>query len=130
MHIELDPAYIPKKFEDKIYKKWEKSGSFIPKEILHDKISLANKSFAKAKHLLPRQKTFTISMPPPNATGILHLGHATMLALEDIMIRHHRMLGDLTLWIPGTDHAGIATQSVVEKNLQNEGIEIPPRTDP
>ena len=103
---QIDPAYEAKKFENDIYKKWEDAKAFTPK---------------KAKG----QKPFTISMPPPNATGFLHLGHAVMLALEDIMIRHQRMLGKSALWVPGTDHAAIATQSVVEKKLQAEGIKNP-----
>lgn len=67
------------------------------------------------------QKTYHIPMPPPNVTGNLHIGHATMLVLEDIMVRYHRMKGDETLWIPGTDHAGIATQAQVEKRLNARG---------
>lgn len=66
--------------------------------------------------------TFYIPIPPPNVTGNLHLGHALTLTLEDIMVRYHRMLGDATLWVPGTDHAGIATQAQVEKKLAAEGI--------
>lgn len=106
MDTEIEKAYEAKKYEDKIYKRWEKSNAFAPKE---DKNS----------------KPYVISLPPPNATGVLHLGHAVMLALEDIMIRHHRMLGDRTLWLPGTDHAAIATQSVVEQKLIREGIKNP-----
>lgn len=66
-------------------------------------------------------KTFHIPLPPPNVTGNLHLGHAEMLTMEDIMVRYHRMKGDATLWVPGTDHAGIATQAQVEKRLKSEG---------
>ena len=103
----LDKAYEAKKFEDDIYKKWEESGAF--------------KADANSK-----KDPFTISMPPPNATGVLHLGHSVMLALEDIMIRHRRMKGYEVLWLPGTDHAAIATESVVIKNLKNEkGIKDP-----
>ncbi len=97
----LEKAYIAKKYEDKIYKKWEESGSFKPKD--GDKDS------------------FAISMPPPNATGTLHLGHAIMLAIQDIMIRTKRMQGHPTLWLPGTDHAAIATQNKVEKLLAEKG---------
>lgn len=100
--MELEKAYLAKQYEDGIYERWEKSGLFSPK---------INKG----------KKPFVISMPPPNATGTLHLGHAVMLALEDIMIRYHRMKGDPSLWIPGTDHAGIATQNKVEKLLKEEG---------
>lgn len=99
---EIEKAYIPKSYEDKIYKKWEDSGVFTPKVDL-------------------KKKPFTISMPPPNATGTLHLGHATMLAIEDIMIRYKRMQGFSALWLPGTDHASIATQNRVEKNLAEKG---------
>lgn len=96
---EIEKAYDAKKYEDDIYKKWESSGAFHPSTD-------------------PDKKPYTIAMPPPNATGTLHLGHATMLALEDIMIRQKRMQGYSSLWIPGTDHAAIATQSVVEKNFR------------
>jgi len=96
-------AYDAKKYEDAIYKKWESSGAFTPE-------------ISKGK------KPFVISMPPPNATGQLHLGHAIMLALQDIMIRYHRMKGDSALWLPGTDHAAIATQNKVEKFLSEKGI--------
>ncbi len=106
MDFQIEKAYEAKKYEDKIYKKWEKSGAFSPK-------------------IDTKKKPFAISMPPPNATGLLHLGHATMLAVEDIMIRYHRMKGDCSLWLPGTDHAAIATQSVVEKQLQKKGIKNP-----
>jgi len=103
----MESAYTAKKYEDEIYSKWEKSGAF------------------QAQGKKSGKKPFTISMPPPNATGVLHLGHAVMLALEDIMIRHHRMMGEDALWIPGTDHAAIATQSVVEKELEASGIKNP-----
>ncbi len=99
----LDKAYDAKKYEDAIYMKWEDSGAF--------------KADANSK-----KPPFTISMPPPNATGQLHLGHAIMLALEDILIRHRRMKGYEALWLPGTDHAAIATQNKVEKVLAEEGI--------
>ena len=65
--------------------------------------------------------TFYIPIPPPNVTGNLHLGHALTLTLEDIMVRYHRMRGDSALWVPGTDHAGIATQAQVEKRLSSQG---------
>jgi len=103
----LPSAYEAKKYEDNIYKTWEEAGAF-----------KADSSSDKPP--------FTISMPPPNATGVLHLGHSVMLALEDIMIRHRRMKGYEALWLPGTDHAAIATESVVIKNLkEEEGIENP-----
>ncbi|MCD6109329.1 valine--tRNA ligase [bacterium] len=100
---EIEKAYEAVKYEDDIYKKWEDSGVFTPQ-------------IDKSK------ESFTVSMPPPNATGVLHLGHATMLAIEDIMIRYKRMQGFSALWLPGTDHAGIATQNRVEKNLLEKGI--------
>ncbi|MBU0705786.1 valine--tRNA ligase [Patescibacteria group bacterium] len=100
----LDKAYDAKKYEDAIYKRWEESDAF-KANVDSDKPS------------------FTISMPPPNATGTLHLGHAIMLALEDILIRHRRMKGYEALWLPGTDHAAIATQNKVEKILAEEGID-------
>ncbi len=109
MQKELDKAYEAKKYEDAIYKKWESSGAFTP-EVPNGAKSEGSK------------KPFVISMPPPNATGQLHLGHAIMLALQDIMTRYHRMKGDATLWLPGTDHAAIATQNKVEKLLAEKGI--------
>lgn len=102
--IELEKTYTAKQYEDKIYKKWEHAKSFVPD----------TKS----------QKTpFSISMPPPNATGTLHLGHAIMLAIQDIMIRFKRMQGHPALWLPGTDHAAIATQNKVEKLLSEKGLD-------
>ena len=86
----LPKAYDPKAVEDRIYKMWEESGAFT--------------ADAESK-----KESFTVSMPPPNATGNLHLGHAVMLALEDIFIRFARMQGKEALWVPGTDHAAIAT---------------------
>ena len=102
--------YNPTETEPRIYKLWDESGLFNP-DICVDK-GYTHKD----------AKPFTIMMPPPNATGVLHMGHASMLAIEDIMIRYHRMKGDRTLWLPGTDHASIATQSKVEKDiLKKEG---------
>ncbi len=103
MDSNIESAYEPKKYEDSIYDIWLKSKAFTPT-------------------VDPKKESFVISMPPPNATGVLHLGHATMLALQDIMIRWQRMLGKSALWLPGTDHAAIATQSVVEKSLQEKGF--------
>lgn len=101
---ELSKAYEPNKFESDIYKRWEASGYFNPDN-------------------LPgrRAKKFSIAMPPPNATGTLHVGHAVTMAIEDIMTRYARMRGDKALWLPGTDHAAIATQNVVEKQLKAQG---------
>jgi valyl-tRNA synthetase len=101
--------YDPKETEDKIYKKWEESGFFNPDEMI--KAGITSKDAEK----------FSIVLPPPNVTGQLHMGHAAMLAVEDIVVRYQRMTGKKTLWIPGTDHAAIATQTKVEKLLQKEG---------
>ena len=99
----LDKNYNPKDFEEKIYEKWEKDGDFKP-DMKSDK------------------DAFCIVIPPPNVTGVLHMGHALDDTLQDILIRYNRMLGKKVLWQPGTDHAGIATQMVVERNLAKEGI--------
>ncbi len=100
----LSKAYRPQEHEDKIYQKWEKSGYFNP-----DNLNLPDDA-----------PSYTIVLPPPNITDKLHLGHSSMLAIEDLLIRFHRMNGYRTLWIPGTDHAAIATQNVVEKKLLRE----------
>ena len=92
--------YNPQETEPRIYKMWEDSGFFNPDNL-------------PARHKIP----FTIIMPPPNVTGVLHMGHALMLTVQDIMIRYQRMCGKKTLWLPGTDHAAIATQSKVEKDI-------------
>ena len=96
----FNKPYDPKEVEEKIYKIWEESGYFNPDNL-------------PERH----KKSFTIIMPPPNVTGVLHMGHALMLTIEDVMIRFKRMQGYRTLWLPGTDHAAIATQSRVEKDL-------------
>lgn len=101
---EIPKIYEPKKYEDKIYALWEKSGFFNP-----DNLKLPKNA-----------KAYTIVLPPPNITDKLHLGHSSMLAIEDLLIRFHRMKGYRALWIPGTDHAAIATQNVVEKKLLKE----------
>ena len=100
-HTDLPKAYEPRQVEDRTYQFWLDKGYFTPK-IDHSK------------------KPFTIIMPPPNVTGELHLGHALTATLEDIMIRWHRMKGEPALWLPSTDHAGIATQVVVERQLAAE----------
>ena len=104
MNKELSKIYEPSKYEKSIYNKWEKSGYFNP-----DKLDLPDNA-----------PTYTITLPPPNITAKLHLGHSAMLAIEDLLIRYHRMKGYRTLWVPGTDHAAIATQNVVEKKLLKE----------
>lgn len=98
----LPKNYNSKEHEDRIYTMWEDSGAFQPVDD-------------------PKATPYCIIMPPPNATGQLHLGHAMMLAIEDALIRHHRMLGDATLWLPGTDHSAIATHAKVEKMVIAEG---------
>ncbi|OIO29631.1 valine--tRNA ligase [Candidatus Nomurabacteria bacterium CG_4_10_14_0_2_um_filter_30_12] len=110
MDERLLKPYNHKETENKIYKLWEESGFFNPDVCVEKGIT---KSDAKA---------FSIVLPPPNVTGNLHTGHALMLVIEDIMVRHARMKGMKTLWLPGTDHAAIATQSKVEKLLEKEGI--------
>ncbi|MGB9726563.1 MAG: valine--tRNA ligase [Minisyncoccia bacterium] len=100
----ISKVYQPQKIEKKIYSLWEKSGYFNPD----------NLPFKKGR-------SFCIIMPPPNANAPLHIGHAVFVTLEDIMIRYHRLKGDLALWLPGTDHAGFETQVVFEKKLEKEG---------
>lgn len=106
--IELEKAYNPKDFEDRIYSQWESNGSFKPA------------SDKKAENA--PKKTYTVVIPPPNVTGVLHMGHGLNNTLQDIVVRYHRMKGEDTLWVPGTDHAGIATQNVVERRLKKEGL--------
>jgi valyl-tRNA synthetase len=100
--------YDPSSVERATYERWESSGFFNPDVCVKEGITA------------PDAKSFTIMMPPPNVTGVLHMGHAMMLTLEDIMIRFKRMQGYKTLWLPGTDHAAIATQSKVEKEIQKK----------
>lgn len=100
--------YSPNETEGRIYTEWEKSGFFNPDTCVEKGVTEAD------------AKPFTIVLPPPNVTGRLHMGHALMLAIEDILIRYKRMRGFRTLWVPGTDHAAIATQSVVEKQVKKE----------
>ena len=103
MEKNLAKTYDPKSFEDRIYKQWEESGKFAP-------------------DMDPDKKPFTIVMPPPNITGQLHMGHAMDASLQDVLIRFKRMQGYSTLWLPGTDHASIATEvKVVEKIKKEEG---------
>lgn len=97
---EMAKAYEPQGVEDALYKMWMESGYFNPDNL---------------PNLKERKEIFSIVLPPPNVTGTLHMGHATMLAIEDAMTRFARLRGKRTLWLPGTDHAAIATQSKVEK---------------
>jgi|GEM_PF-5519640 len=100
MNEELSKVYSPREAEEKHYKAWEGEGFFAPKG---------------------SGAPFTIVIPPPNVTGSLHMGHALNNSLQDVLIRFMRMRGRKTLWIPGTDHAGIATQNVVERDLKKQG---------
>ncbi len=102
---ELPKAYDFKSTESRVYAMWEAGGFFKP----HNDPNKADFD--------PNVKPFVISIPPPNVTGELHLGHAMFVSVEDLMIRYHRMKGYSTLWVPGTDHAGIATQLMVERDL-------------
>src|SRR3989344_527760 len=97
----MDKAYNHKEVEEKLYKMWEDRGYFKP-------------------DVNPHGNPYSIILPPPNVTGNLHIGHALMLVIQDILIRYHRMKGDKALWLPGTDHAAIATQSKVEGILYKE----------
>ncbi len=106
--LEMSKAYEAKQYEDAIYAAWERSGFFNPDNLPGD-----------------RKETFSIVLPPPNVTGTLHMGHAVMLAVEDVMVRFNRMRGKKTLWLPGTDHAAIATQTKVEKLLMKDGMKDP-----
>jgi len=96
----MDKKYSPRELEKKIYEKWIKNNCFSPKE---------------------SKSNYSIVLPPPNVTGTLHMGHAFQHTIIDILIRYNRMLGKSVLWQPGTDHAGIATQIVVENNLKQQG---------
>jgi len=101
----VEPQYDHTKYEQDIYKKWEESGAFSPKQLNSSAV----------------QQPFCIIMPPPNANDPLHIGHARFVAIEDILVRYHRMKGEPTLWLPGSDHAGIETQFVFEKKLRERG---------
>ncbi len=98
----MNSRYEHNLYEKRIYSLWEKSGGFSPTDD-------------------PKAEPFCIIMPPPNANDPLHVGHAMFVAIEDILTRYHRMKGDATLWLPGTDHAGIETQFVFEKKLKKAG---------
>jgi valyl-tRNA synthetase len=98
----MDKVYDHKQTEGKWYALWEKSDYFSP-------------------NINSKKRPYTIIMPPPNANGELHIGHATFIAVEDILIRYHRMRGEPTLWLPGADHAGILTQVVYERELEKRG---------
>lgn len=100
----FDKTYKPEEFEKRWIEEWESRSLY--------RVSNKNKDF---------NESFSIQLPPPNVTGTLHMGHAFNQTLMDILVRWHRMMGKKTVWIPGTDHAGIATQLVVENKLKREG---------
>ncbi len=103
----MEKAYDHKKYEEEMYRRWEDANAFrSPTKEVAEKAGL---------------KPFCIIMPPPNASDPMHMGHAMFVTVEDVMIRYHRMKGEATLWLPGTDHAGIETQFVFEKKLAKEG---------
>ena len=97
----MEKTYNPGSIEQTVYQTWEQSGYFKP-------------------NMDPTKKAYCICLPPPNVTGSLHMGHAFQQTIMDILVRYHRMLGENTLWQAGTDHAGIATQMVVERKIAAE----------
>lgn len=101
MAKKMDTQFDHESVEGEIYKRWEEGGYFEP-EIDKDK------------------EPFTIVLPPPNASGKMHTGNVLMLAIEDVLVRWHRMMGDPTLWVPGTDHAGFETQITFERELEKK----------
>ena len=101
---ELTKIYQPQKVEDQIYQMWLETDSFKPTD---------NES----------NETFTVMIPPPNVTGILHIGHVLNNTIQDVLIRRARMQGKKTLWLPGTDHASIATEAKVTRMLSDKGID-------
>jgi valyl-tRNA synthetase len=110
MTDKLAKVYNPQEHEERLYRWWEEQGFFRPETQLE--LGLATED----------GPSFCITMPPPNVTGVLHLGHAMTAAVEDLMTRYYRMKGYQTLYLPGADHAGIATQNVVERELRKEGL--------
>ena len=101
--MEMEKVYNPQAIEGDLYREWEESGAF-------------------TAHRVEGKKPFTIVMPPPNITGQLHMGHAMDCTLQDALIRYHRMKGDPTLWLPGTDHAAIATEVKIVEAMAKEGL--------
>lgn len=123
MEKEISKAYEPSQYEDKIYQKWENSGFFNP-----DNLPSGIPAEGRGVKRIPQGEEgepFSIMMPPPNVTGVLHLGHALENSLMDAMVRFQRMKGKKALLLPGTDHAAVATQAKVEKLLVAEGIKNP-----
>lgn len=109
MNEKLTKPYNPQETEGRIYKTWEESGFFNPDICIEKGVTD------------PKAPTYSIIMPPPNANGRLHVGHALTFALQDVFIRYNRMKGNNTLWVPGADHAGFETQIVYERKLEKEG---------
>ncbi len=101
--FEMEKVYSPQDIEDKLYQMWEESGAFVARRV-------------------PGKNPFTIVMPPPNITGQLHMGHAMDCLIQDAPTRYHRMKGDPTLWLPGTDHASIATEVKIVMQMKEEGV--------
>ncbi len=101
--MEMEKVFNPQAIEGEIYREWEASGAFLGRRI-------------------PGKETFTIVMPPPNITGQLHMGHAMDCLMQDAPVRYHRMKGDATLWLPGTDHASIATEVKIVEQMAREGL--------
>ena len=101
--FQMEKTYNPQAIEQEIYAGWEKAGAFTPRRD-------------------ENKKPYCIVMPPPNITGQLHMGHAWDTTMQDILIRYHRMLGDATLWLPGTDHASIATEVKIVEQMEKEGL--------
>ena len=97
----MEASYDPQAVESRWYQVWEDAGVFKPE-------------------INPDGEPFSIVIPPPNVTGVLHIGHALNMSIQDVIIRRKRMQGYAALWLPGTDHAGIATQNVVERELAKE----------
>ena len=101
--MEMEKNFNPQALEGELYQAWEEAGAFVA-------------------HRVEGKKPFTIVMPPPNITGQLHMGHALDCTLQDAAIRYHRMKGDPTLWLPGTDHAAIATEVKIVAAMEKEGL--------
>ena len=102
--FEMEKVFNPQAIEDRLYRMWEEKGAFVA-------------------HRAEGKKPFTIVMPPPNITGQLHMGHAMDVLMQDVPTRYHRMKGDPTLWLPGTDHASIATEVKIVDQMRSEGLD-------
>src|SRR3569832_1538140 len=105
---DLPTTFNPGEVESSLYKEWVDAGLFTA-------------DAKRSRRNGGEKEPFTIVMPPPNVTAVLHMGHGLNNTVQDVIIRWRRMCGDEALWVPGTDHAGIATQNVVEKQLAREG---------